>query len=257
MSAQKVIIVTGASMGLGKATAKALLERGARVVGFARSAEALWDLAHSLPQEVQTHFLPVPGDITRGEDVARLLEQTRSRFGGQLDGIVHNAGTLGGIERVADVSVQAWKHVFDVNVFSILDLTQRALPLLRTSGGRVLVVSSGAATHAYTGWSSYSASKAAANMLVQSIAAEEPRITALAIRPGVLDTGMQDYIRREGKEVMKPSEYAKFTGLKADGKLGSPDLVAKVLSRLVLTADQELNGGFYNWTDEALEPYVM
>lgn len=257
MSSKRVIIVTGASKGLGKATAKALLERGARVVGFARSAEALWDFAHSLPQDAQTSFLPVPGDITRGDDLARLLEQTRSRFGGQLDGIIHNAGTLGSIQRISQLSIQDWKSSFDVNVFSILDLTQRALPLLRESKGRVLVVSSGAATHPYVGWSSYCASKAAVNMLIQSLAAEEPSITSLAIRPGVLDTEMQDYIRQEGKDIMNPSEYAKFTGLKADGKLNDPNLVAKVLSRLALTADEKLNGGYYNWTDEALEPYVM
>jgi NAD(P)-dependent dehydrogenase (short-subunit alcohol dehydrogenase family) len=80
-----------------------------------------------------------------------------------------------------------------------LQQIKEAIPYLRSSRGSVIFVSSGAATNAYSGWSAYSASKAAINSIAQSLALEEPTITSLAIRPGVVDTEMQNDIRMKRK----------------------------------------------------------
>lgn len=80
-----------------------------------------------------------------------------------------------------------------------LQQIKEAIPHLRSSRGSVIFVSSGAAANAYSGWSAYSASKAAINSIAQSLALEEPTITTLAIRPGVVDTEMQNDIRMKRK----------------------------------------------------------
>lgn len=79
-----------------------------------------------------------------------------------------------------------FRNVFEVNTISVFDLLQHAIPWLRKSNGRVIIVSSGASSHAYQGWGAYSASKAALNSLCRTLAVEEPSLTAIAVRPGVV-----------------------------------------------------------------------
>jgi NAD(P)-dependent dehydrogenase (short-subunit alcohol dehydrogenase family) len=81
-----------------------------------------------------------------------------------------------------------------------------AIPHLRQSRGRCIFTSSGAATGAYSAWSAYNASKAALNSLCRTVATEEADITFVAVRPGVVDTGMQDLLLERGKEEMSPSD---------------------------------------------------
>jgi len=158
----------------------------------------------SLPSS-SMHF--IQGDITKDAVAHDAINETLNKFG-CLDSIVLNAGTLDPVSRLDQASASAWMECFNINLFSNVSLVTRSLsyntdlqqikeslPHLRASKGSVILISSGAATNAYSGWSAYSASKAALNSLAKSLAVEEPDITALAVRPGVVDTEMQNEIR--------------------------------------------------------------
>lgn len=112
-------------------------------------------------------------------------------------------------------------------IYKSLQLTnikiQAALPALRESNGRIVMISSGAAVHSYSTWGAYGASKAAINHLAMTLAAEEPGVTTLSIRPGVVDTGMQQDIREKHHKVMDENDRKKFLELKQEGKLLRPE----------------------------------
>jgi len=107
---------------------------------------------------------------------------------------------------------------------------QGALPSLRESKGRIVIVSSGAAINAYSTWGSYGSSKAAVNHLVATLANEEQTVTAISIRPGVVDTEMQQDIREKHHSVMDEEDRKKFLELKAEGKLLRPEQPGNVIS---------------------------
>ncbi len=112
------------------------------------------------------------------------------------------------------------------------------------SQGKIILTSSGAATYAYTAWGAYGASKAALNHLALTLAVEEPEVTTIAIRPGVVDTEMQRELREIHHTTMDKEDVAKFASLKSDGKLLRPDQPGHVIAKLVLDAPKALNGKF-------------
>lgn len=110
-----------------------------------------------------------------------------------------------------------------------------------------MLVSSGAATHSYAAWGVYGASKAVFNHLAETLAAEEPDVTTVSIRPGTVDTVMQDNIRATHHKQMDPKDAEKFLGLPSNGKLLRPDQPGNVMARVVLDAPKELNGRFLKY----------
>lgn len=121
------------------------------------------------------------------------------------------------------------------------------MPSLRESRGRIILCSSGAATGAYPTWGAYGASKAALNHLGMTLAVEEPEVTTIAIRPGVVDTDMQKSIREVHHEVMDAKDAAKFAELKSTGGLLKPEQPGHVMARLSLDAPTDLSGKFLTW----------
>ncbi|KAJ2358782.1 hypothetical protein GGF43_000585 [Coemansia sp. RSA 2618] len=243
-----VIIVTGASQGLGYAISMELLRRQVSVIGVARSDDLLSTMAGAAMAEARgnARFFPCVADVTTAHGVAA-VKATLGRTGLLLMGLINNAGTIEPIAPLATVSTGDWRKQFDVNLFAVVELTQQFLPMLRLTNGRVINISSGAATRAYQGWSAYCVSKAAVNMFTQSLAEEEPEIVAMAVRPGVMDTKMQEFIRKEGKDTMHPDDYEKFTKLHEDEELLSPEKPAYVIARLALEASRDLSGKFFSW----------
>lgn len=119
-----------------------------------------------------------------------------------------------------------------------------ALPALRKSKGRILFTSSGASVSAYHGWGAYGASKAALNHLALTLSVEEPDVTSISIRPGVVDTEMQKELREKHSETMQETDVAKFCTLHRDGKLLRPDQPGNVMAKLVLNGSNTLSGKF-------------
>ncbi|RCH80020.1 hypothetical protein CU098_008375 [Rhizopus stolonifer] len=97
-------------------------------------------------------------------------------------------------------------------------------------------------------------SKAAVNLINSTLAVEEPNVTSIAIRPGVVDTEMQNMIRSTGASGMK-DDHAKFIELHRDGKLVKPEDPAHVLAALANQPPKHLSGGFFSWNDEDMKPF--
>lgn len=173
---------------------------------------------------------------------------------GKLDGIVINHGILIP-RRFADCSVEEWKQVYDINVFSGIALAKAALKELRQSKGCILWVSSGAATKAYGAWGSYGSSKAAVNSIIGHIAAEDPEITSVGIAPGRVDTDMQGVIRTDGKDTMDKAAHENFTEAYETGILLKPEQPAYVLAKFVANPLKELSGKFFKYVPHIHDGY--
>jgi NAD(P)-dependent dehydrogenase (short-subunit alcohol dehydrogenase family) len=226
----QILIITGASRGLGAATARIAAELGAGVALNARSESDLEAVAADI-QAAGGEALAVAGDLSQPEVCQRLVEQTIDHFGA-LNGLVNNAGIIEPIAPVADWMPEAWERNLAINVLGPVMLTQTALPHLRPRAGRVINISSGAAVRPIPGWSAYCAAKAALNMFNRSLAVEEDAITAIAFRPGVIDTDMQVAIRELGATGMPPDEHARFLRFHQDGDLRPPEVVGRTLAIL-------------------------
>jgi NAD(P)-dependent dehydrogenase (short-subunit alcohol dehydrogenase family) len=122
-----------------------------------------------------------------------------------------------------------------------------ALPALRKSKGKIIFTSSGAAVNAYRGWALYAATKAAMNNFAMSLGAEEPDVTSVSIRPGMVDTEMQRALREDHATALDAEMHSKFTGVHKDGKLLKPEQPGHVMAKLVLDAPKEISGHFYSY----------
>ncbi len=248
------VIVTGASRGLGEATATIVGALGATVVLTSRSESDLRRVAAAIDEaDGKAHV--IPGDISQPEACERAVEQTIEKFG-RLDAIVNNAGVMQPLASIADGDPVIWTRNVLVNLAGLYYLTHFALPYLRNQQGRVLNVSSGSAVHADVGWSAYCAAKAGVNHFTRVLAAEEPALTAIAFRPGKMDTAMQAVIRDEGQIGMPPDRHAQFVKYHEEGALLPPRVVGRALAVLALHAPREWSGEFIALDDERLEALV-
>ncbi|KAJ3170237.1 hypothetical protein HDU88_008864 [Geranomyces variabilis] len=253
-TARKAIIVTGASRGLGLAVVQSLLESNARVLGVSRSTLAASPALAHLANAHPTAYTHLSEDLSDETAATRIVDLCISTFG-RIDGVVHNAGILAPLAKLATAPLAQVRTAFDVNFFAGLALAQAALPHLRSARGRFILVSSGAAVNAYSGWGAYCTSKAAGNMLVAGLGVEEEDVVSVALRPGVVDTEMQAEIRTTGKEAMGDNNHGKFVDLHSSGKLLPADVPGTVIANLALEATKDLSGKFLSWDDKDLAAY--
>ncbi len=176
---------------------------------------------------------------------------------GRLDALVNNAGVITPLAPVAHAEAAAWEHNWRVNLLAPVMLVRHALPYLRQSRGRVINVSSGAAVHAFAGWGAYCSAKAALNHFTAVLAAEEPEVTTIAFRPGIVDTDMQAVIRAQGAEAMPPALYQRFLDYKAKGRLVAPEIVGRILAHLALAAPAEWSGRFIAYYEEPAKSWLQ
>jgi NAD(P)-dependent dehydrogenase (short-subunit alcohol dehydrogenase family) len=182
-----VAVITGASQGLGAALARALAERGWRLVLDARHAEDLTEAVASLPRGPHR---AVAGDVTDPDHRSALARHAAELGGADL--LVANASTLGAspLPAFADLDPATYARVLEVNVVAPLTLARELLPQLRERRGRVLTISSDAAVAAYATWGAYGSSKAALDHAARILAEEEPRLRVHAVDPGDMRTRM-------------------------------------------------------------------
>jgi short-subunit dehydrogenase len=155
----KIAIVTGASDGIGRAVARLLAAGGATVVLAARSADKLAALEKELPNS-----LAVPTDMTKTGDIKNLIATTKEKFG-RVDILINNAGR-GLRAPVAEIDLQEYRGIMELNVFGVLEAMQAVIPLMREQGkGLILNVSSMVSKNYYPGLAAYSSTKYALNAL--------------------------------------------------------------------------------------------
>jgi NAD(P)-dependent dehydrogenase (short-subunit alcohol dehydrogenase family) len=188
----RLVLVTGASRGIGRAAAVELARRGAHVLALARTVGAL----EALDDEVTAaggKVSLIPADLTDEEAMARLPDALAARFG-RLDALILNAGTLGELMPVTDVDGKLMTSAMRLNVGANWQLLAGLDPLLRESeAGRVVGVTSSRARKAVPFWGLYAASKAAFERLVLTYAAEreDTPVRANLLDPGPIATKMR------------------------------------------------------------------
>ncbi|EMC92621.1 hypothetical protein BAUCODRAFT_37515 [Baudoinia panamericana UAMH 10762] len=250
MVSTKVVILTGASRGIGLAIAHYLLQRSHQLVVLSRSEGPLRELEKQYMGQVAV-LVGDLADLSLGKKAVSLAIERFER----LDAVIVNHGVLDPVQRVSASTVEAWRAAFDVNFFSAVALSQAALPKLRDSKGTIIFTSSGAATNDYPTWGAYGASKAALNHLAATLASEEKAVTSMAIRPGVVDTEMQRDIRERHFGTMEDRDRARFGKLSDKSKLLKPEQPGHVMAKLVLEPPKDLNGKFLSWDSEELKAY--
>lgn len=253
MNESHVVIVTGASRGLGSAVARWLGKAGAAVTVAARSADDLEATAASV-QQYGGRCEIVCADVSDPRACRRIVDRTLARFG-RLDALVNNAGILAPLNPLADSEPGEWRHNLAVNLHGPVSLCMAALAPLRARRGRIVNISSGAAERVIQAASAYCTAKAALNHFTRVLAAEEPEITTVALRPGVVDTAMQAALRRQGAQTMPPEQARFYRDLKEHGRLEPPRIPARSVAWLALRAPHEMSGQFLSYDDPAiLEP---
>jgi NADP-dependent 3-hydroxy acid dehydrogenase YdfG len=192
----KVVLITGASRGIGAAAARKFVMAGAHVGLAARDSAALAALADELGADATA----LPCDVADYAAVARAVAQLHGARG-RLDVLVNNAGVIEPITPLAEADPEAWARLIDINLTGAFNGFRAALPvMIAQGGGTVLTIGSGAAANPLEGWSAYCASKAGALMLTR-IADIENRaqgIRAISLSPGTVATDMQATIRDSG-----------------------------------------------------------
>ena len=188
----RVILVTGASRGIGRAAFQGLAREGAHIVATARTLDALQELdseAKSLGGEVTR----IACEMSKASDLDNLADLIRQRFG-CLDGLFGNAGILGKKQMVGELPPQDFDQALAINLTANFRLLHRCDPLLKKSqAGRALFVTSGVAWKRHAGWAPYAVSKAALEALVGVYANEiaETTVRANLISPGPIRTELR------------------------------------------------------------------
>jgi NAD(P)-dependent dehydrogenase (short-subunit alcohol dehydrogenase family) len=186
----RIAIVTGASSGIGRSAAEMLVQRGARVAIFARSAEKLEAIAATHADRM----IAIAGDVADLASIERLFATTESRFG-HCDVLINNAGMIDPAPLV-DTTLEQWERMFAVNVRSAFLASRRALPsMIRRGRGAIVNVASisgVAGPEKFPGWVSYCASKGAIISMTEALAVEvkEQGVRVNCVSPGSVDTGM-------------------------------------------------------------------
>jgi NAD(P)-dependent dehydrogenase (short-subunit alcohol dehydrogenase family) len=206
-----VAIVTGASLGLGRALALDLASQGWSLVVDGRRAEPLEEVRRAIEGR-GAQVSAIAGDVADPSHRHDVVAAARAF--GSLSLLVHNASSLGEspLPHLSDYPLEVLRRVMETNVMAPLALFQESADLLRASDGTVLAISSDAAIEAYEGWGGYGASKAALDQLHRILGAEEPTVKVYVLDPGDMRTEMhqaafpgEDISDRPEPETVVPS----------------------------------------------------
>ena len=232
------VLITGASRGIGEATARLFAQKGHPVALLARSVAAIESLAHEIGG------LAIPCDVTDEVAVRQAIHKSAAEFGG-IGIVINNAGTLEPAARILDTKPSDWTRNIEVNLFGPLYVLRQTVPFL-PKGGVVINVSSGAAANPLVGWSAYCASKAGLSMLTRVLAIEESDARGIRVYgflPGVVDTEMQVFNRA--------NRMNEVGDLKREA-LRPPTEPAQIMYFLCTLQAADLNGQIVNARDGAV-----
>jgi short-subunit dehydrogenase len=241
---KQVVIVTGASAGIGEATARMLAREGAIVVMVARRFERLEAIKKEIEQAGGRAFA-IAADITSAEDRDRIVQETLHEFG-RIDALVNNAG-YGQRGPIEIVPIAAIRQNFETNLFSLIALTQLVIPIMRKQqSGRIVNVSSVAGRIARPLSSVYDATKHALEAISDGLRGELAPfgIKVVIIEPGFILTEFLEVANKKAKPIVEQdSPYAPFFAGFADGYkrlrriAGRPDDIAILILKALSAAN--------------------
>lgn len=231
------VIVTGATRGIGRATAHAILERGGQVIAIGRSP----DLLEELRRQDEARVRIVEADLAELESLPSIVDQAVDAFGG-VDGLVNSAG-MAIHEGVGTIQLESLEAQLRLNLMAPLLLSQLVAEHLRGRGGAIVNVSSTLSERVAAGTAAYAATKAALNAVTKALALElAPSVRVNAVLPGAVDTDMIRAPRlRAGEpppvgEELEARVAAQLETLRSRhpiGRLGRPEDVATVIVGLL------------------------
>ncbi|MDX6444041.1 MAG: hypothetical protein QOH71_1115 [Blastocatellia bacterium] len=239
---EKVVLVTGATSGIGHAVAVKFAEASARVVALGRNQEALTEVENAV-KSAGGQALTLTVDVTKGDETRRAIDEAINRFG-RLDVLVNAAGHIssGSIETT---SLAAWDAMMDVNLRSVFQLMQLATPHLLETKGNIVNVSSVTGLRSFPGVLAYCVSKAALDQLTRCAALElAPKgVRVNAVNPGVVVTEIH---KRGG---MSEADYEKFLEHSKTthplGRVGDPKEIAELIFYLASEKASWITGATY------------
>lgn len=232
----KVIIVTGASQGLGAATAETLAKAGAKVVLASLDSDKLKAVADRISGEGGDCVFQVC-DVRQNEEVKEIVATAVKKYG-VIHGLVNNAGTIQPLAKILDADVELWKKCVETHLFGSFHFVKAVLPLMiENKGGTIVNISSGAAELPLLGWSAYNSAKASLKMFGQVLYQEvkEKNVRVFSIKPGGVDTKMQDEIRASKINTIPAANIPKE-------KLTPPEHPAQAIAYLFTDAANDLAG---------------
>jgi NAD(P)-dependent dehydrogenase (short-subunit alcohol dehydrogenase family) len=219
---KKVVLVTGASSGIGQAAAFKFANAGANVAAVARRIEKLQNLG-----EQSKNIYPFAADLTNEDQSSAVVKSIIDKLG-RIDVVIHAAGIIG-TGSIENVSLSDWDVMMNINLRSILQLTQLCLPELIKNKGNVVCVSSVAGLRSFPGILSYSVSKAALDQFTRCTALElaSKGVRVNAVNPGVVVT----HLHRSGG--MNEEQYLAFlersTTTHPLGRVGTAEEIADLI----------------------------
>lgn len=238
----KLILITGASRGIGRATAKALAAQGATLILLSRTVKDL----ESLYDEIVKSGAPKPSIYPFNlcnatpedyDDLRRTIADTY----GRLDGLIHNAGILGTLTPLEHFNLQTWYQVLQVNLNSVLILSQATLPLLKKSAsGSIIFTSTELSTNPKANWGAYAVASSGVQTMMQMLASECENLTNIrvnAVKPHKVMTAL----RAEAYPAEAPENLCK------------PQDITSAYVYLMSDSSKHLNGRTITATSHTLE----
>lgn len=243
MSAKnKVIVVTGATAGLGRSLAIEAGNRGAKVALLARRTQALEEVRKRITAS-GGEALVLPVDFREPAAISKVFRQIFFSWP-RIDVLFNNAGVVEPVAPLVELSDEAILDSLKINVLGVYLATREALKAMREqeTGGTVINITSGAAERPYIGWSMYGSQKAAVNMFTRTAALEMAgtSVRVAAISPGPFESHMQQTLRHSDPKNFPTRE--KFVNLHREGKLPHPDTIASIIMDIALSNWPELSG---------------
>ncbi|HEU4480046.1 MAG TPA: glucose 1-dehydrogenase [Pyrinomonadaceae bacterium] len=241
--ANKVVLITGGTSGIGKATALAFTSAGANVAAVGRNQEALVSLSKQLEANGGRHLM-LQGDLSLEADVERIVSQAVEHFG-SLDVLVNAAGHISS-GTVENTAVDAWDAMLNINLRAVFLLMQKATPILIERRGNIVNVSSVTGLRAFPGVLAYCVSKAGVDQLTRCAALElaAKGVRVNAVNPGVVVTEIH---RRGG---MDDEQYTAFLehskGTHPLGRVGEAREVADLILFLASSRASWITGATYS-----------
>lgn len=234
------LIITGASLGIGRALALQLALARVNLVLNARHEEALGEVAEACAQRgVQVKY--VAGSAGDAHTARALCREAVDM--GEFRGFIHVAGVLHPGPSIWELSEEAFRDIFEASVMGAFQLIRMAVPILREqkAGGFAVFFGSGASERNVPGIGPYCSAKAAEERLALQVAEEAPEITSFIYRPGVVDTRMQRSAREAtGGAAAKLRPV--FHGFRDRGELITPEVTARSLVRILLGDPRRFQG---------------
>lgn len=245
---EKTVVITGASSGIGRATALLFAERGAKVIAVGRNENELNGLREEFgvggEGSIETHS----ADLSQPAQIDRFFDEAAANFN-QIDALVNAAGILknGSIENTA---LEDWDETMNINLRAVFYMMRRSVPFLAQSGGSIVNVSSVTGLRAFPGVLSYCVSKAAIDQLTRCAALElaPKNIRVNAVNPGVVVTDIHKRGGMEAENYERFLEHSKTTH--PLGRVGQPAEIAELIYFLasekaawITGATYEIDGG--------------